>query len=142
MYINIYRSYTQESPYFTKEAMADENIPRDTRPPLSNQPTDGPDYYDWQEYVAQENQSNIPDRDNHPTPSSIKTADASEDAPNFTPIDTDQLFTAQHRSSYNPLAFTGNGDSLLNASLVESSKESPSVVATLLSYVRNPTYMR
>jgi hypothetical protein len=138
MYINIYRSYAQESPYFTKEAMVDENIPRDTRPPLNNQPADGPDYYDWQEYVAQENQSNVPDRDNHPTLSLMKTADESY----FTPLDTDHVFTAQHRSSYNPLAFTGNGDSLLNASLVESSKESPSIVATLLSYVRNPTYTR
>lgn len=138
MYINIYRSYTQEYPRFTKEAMVDENIPRDTRPPLSNQPADGPDYYDWQEYVAQENQSNIPDRDNHPTIPLTKQADESP----FTPLDTDQIFTAQHRSSYNPMAFTGNGDSLLNASLVESSKDSPSIVAALLSYVRNPTYMR
>lgn len=51
-----------------------DNIPIDTRKPASSQPADGPDYYDWQEYVAQEGTQNTPDRDNHPTLSPEKVA--------------------------------------------------------------------
>lgn len=51
-----------------------DNIPEDTRVPASNAPADGPDYYDWQEYLATEGGSNTPDRSNHPQLTSTKVA--------------------------------------------------------------------
>lgn len=121
-----------------KQAAVDENIPRDTRPPASNQPADGPDYYDWQEYMAQEGGINTPDRDNHPTLDTTKVA-------NELQLDAS---TRAHISGFEKLSFevlnnlqSEVGSRLLGASIANKNTKKPSIKQQVLDYIRRPPYM-
>lgn len=123
---------------YYKYAAMDDNIPMDTRKPASNQPADGPDYYDWQEYMIQDGPMNTPDRDNHPTLSTTKLAnilglDASTRA---------HIFAQKYKyaaAESNILANSGNR--LLGASINEAAQSQPSFTQQLIENFRRPAYM-
>ncbi len=143
MYIDIYKSSILHNFYtdtqdLEKNAAMDDNIPMDTRKPASNQPADGPDYYDWQEYLAQEGTTNTPDRDNHPTLSATKLAnalglDASTRA---------HIFAQQYKCAAMESTIPANsGNKFLGASIKEATQPQPSFTQQLIENFRRPAYM-
>lgn len=143
MYIDIYKSSILHNFYtdtqdLEKNAAMDDNIPMDTRKPASNQPADGPDYYDWQEYLAQDGTMNTPDRDNHPTMSATKLAnalglDASTRA---------HIFAQQYKYAAAESTIPANsGNRFLGASINEAAKSQPSFTQQLIENFRRPAYM-
>lgn len=143
MYIDIYKSgilpnFYTDNQDLEKDAAMDDNIPMDTRKPANNQPADGPDYYDWQEYMAQDGPMNTPDRDNHPTISATKLAnilglDASTRAHIFA-----QKYKYAAAESTIPAS---SGNRFLGASINEATQSQPSFTQQLIENFRRPAYM-
>lgn len=143
MHIDIYKSgilpnFHTDTQDLEKDAAMDDNIPMDTRKPANNQPADGPDYYDWQEYMAQDGPMNTPDRDNHPTMSATKLAnalglDASTRA---------HIFEQQYKYAAAESTIPANsGNRFLGASINEAAKSQQSFTQQLIENFRRPAYM-
>lgn len=143
MYIDIYKSSILHNFYtdtqdLEKDAAMGDNIPMDTRKPASNQPADGPDYYDWQEYMIQDGPMNTPDRDNHPTMSATKFAnilglDASTRA---------HIFAQKYKYAAADSTIPANsGNRFLGASINEATQSQPSFTQQLIENFRRPAYM-
>lgn len=143
MHIDIYKSgilpnFHTDTQDLEKDAAMDDNIPMDTRKPANNQPADGPDYYDWQEYMAQDGPMNTPDRDNHPTISATKIAnalglDASTRA---------HIFAQKYKYAAAESTIPANsGNRFLGASINEATQSQPSFTQQLIENFRRPAYM-